>query len=152
MTTTNNTIDNTTDSASWVADRLACQDVMASYARGVDERDFAMYRACFADDVEIVGFGAKTMHGGDAWTEYVIGALDAYSGTQHMLGPQLASISGDEAHCRTDVQAWHLKKEPANETFTLWATYNSIMQRTPQGWKIKRHELVARATSTNTIG
>lgn len=136
----------------WVADRLACQDVMASYAKGVDERDFALYRSCFADDVEIVGFGPETMHGGDAWTEYVVGALENYSATQHMLGPQLATIDGDTAQCRTDVQAWHLMKEPANKTLTLWATYNSTMQRTADGWKIKRHELVSRATSIDDIG
>lgn len=136
---------------SWLADRQACQDVMSSYAKGVDERDFDLYRSCFMDDVEIVGFGENTVHGGDAWTEYVIGALDAYSATQHMLGPQLATIMGDEADCRTDVQAWHLMKDPGNKTLTLWATYVTRMQRTPQGWKIKRHELVSRATSLQTI-
>ncbi len=140
-----------TNNTQWLADRLACQDVMASYAKGVDERDFKLYRSCFADDVEVVGFGANTVHGADAWTEYVIGALDSYSKTQHMLGPQLATITGDLADCRTDVQAWHLKKDPADETLTLWATYNSLMQRTANGWKIKRHELVARATSLKTL-
>ena len=139
------------DSIQTLADRLACQDVMASYAKGVDERDFKLYRSCFMDDVEIVGFGENTMHGGDAWTEYVVNALEAYSKTQHMLGPQLATITGDEADCRTDVQAWHLMKEPADKTLTLWATYNSLMQRTDDGWKIKRHELVARATSLQTL-
>lgn len=134
-----------------LADRLACQDVMASYARGVDERDFDMYRACFADDVKVVGFGDSEVNGADAWTEYVVGALDNFTKTQHMLGPQLATINGDTADCRTDVQAWHLMKEPANQTLTLWATYMSQMQRTDAGWKITRHELVSRATSTDTI-
>jgi len=134
-----------------LADRLACQDVMARYARGVDERDFDMYRACFADDVKVVGFGDSQIDGADAWTEYVIGALNNFGKTQHMLGPQLATINGDNADCRTDVQAWHLMKEPANQTLTLWATYLSQMQRTDAGWKITRHELVSRATSTDTI-
>ncbi len=134
-----------------LADRLACQDVMASYAKGVDERDFELYRSCFADDVKIIGFGDSQIDGADAWTEYVVGALNNFAKTQHMLGPQLASISGDSADCRTDVQAWHLMKEPANQTLTLWATYLSQMQRTDAGWKITRHELVSRATSTETI-
>ena len=38
-------------------DRRQLQDVMLSYAAAVDDRDMARYRACFADDVEIVGFG-----------------------------------------------------------------------------------------------
>ena len=39
------------------ADRIACQDVMLKYASGVDDRDMVRYRSCFADDVEVLGFG-----------------------------------------------------------------------------------------------
>ena len=42
-------------------DRLAIQDVMTNYAAGVDDRDMAQYRRCFADDVEIVGFGGDAV-------------------------------------------------------------------------------------------
>lgn len=40
-------------------DRRQLQDVMLSYAAAVDDRDMSRYRACFADDAEIVGFGEK---------------------------------------------------------------------------------------------
>jgi len=130
----------------WAADRLALQDVMLRYAAGVDERDFAMYRSCFADDVEVLGFGPETVHGGDAWLEYVKNALERYGPTQHMLGPQLATVDGDKAHCRTDVQALHYLKEPEGQTLTLWATYETDMQRIDGQWKIKRHRLVSRGT------
>ncbi|MEM9624376.1 MAG: nuclear transport factor 2 family protein [Pseudomonadota bacterium] len=129
-----------------VADRIAVQDVMLRYAAGVDERDMDMYRSCFADDVEVVGFGADVFHGADAWVSYVEQALQQYGPTQHMLAPQLATINGDEATARTDVQALHYMKQPEGQTLTLWATYNSNMRRTPQGWKITRHELVSRGT------
>jgi hypothetical protein len=129
------------------ADRFAVQDVMSSYACGVDERDMTMYANCFADDVEVVGFGAETVHGKKAWVDYVIGALERFGPTQHMLGPQLVRFEGpDRAHCRTDVQALHYLKEPAGQILTLWATYNSDMVRTPDGWKIKRHQLTSRGT------
>ena len=49
-------------------DRRQLQDVMLSYAAAVDDRDMARYRACFVDDVEIVGFGEATIKGADAWT------------------------------------------------------------------------------------
>jgi hypothetical protein len=55
-----------------LADRLAIQDVMTRYAAGVDDRDMAQYRACFADDVEIVGFGGDPVQGADLWVEDVI--------------------------------------------------------------------------------
>jgi hypothetical protein len=43
--------------------RLAIQDVMTRYAAGVDDRNMEQYRSCFADDVEIVGFGPETLTG-----------------------------------------------------------------------------------------
>ena len=129
-----------------VADRIACQDVMLRYAAGVDNRDFDMYRSCFADDVEVLGFGSETVNGGDAWLAYVKKALEAYGPTQHMLGPQLATIDGDKAKCRTDVQALHYMKDAEATTLTLWATYETDMQRINGEWKIKRHRLVPRGT------
>ena len=127
-------------------DRIALQDVMLSYAAGVDERDFDLYRSCFADEVEVVGFGDETVHGAEAWLAYVKNALERFGPTQHMLGPQLATVDGDNAHCRTDVQALHYLKEPEGSTLTLWATYKSDMRRIDGRWRIVRHELVSRGT------
>lgn len=127
-------------------DRIALQDVMLSYAAGVDERDFDLYRSCFADDVEVFGFGEETVHGAEAWLAYVKNALERFGPTQHMLGPQLATVDGDNAHCRTDVQALHYLKEPEGSTLTLWATYKSDMRRIDGRWRIVRHELVSRGT------
>lgn len=134
------------DNVQYVADRIALMDVMLKYTKGVDNRDMALYRSVFTDDVDVVGFGADTYHGGDAWTAYVKTALEAYGPTQHMLGPQLATIDGDTAHCRTDVQALHYLKDKPDTTLTLWATYESDMKRVNGEWKISRHKLVPRGT------
>jgi len=134
----------------YVADRIALMDVMATYAKGVDERDLELYRSCFTDDVEVVGFGAEKYHGGDEWTAYVIDALKQYGPTQHMLGPQLATIDGDKAQCRTDVQAHHYMADDPKTTLTLWATYKTDMVRIDGKWKINRHELVPRGTRIQT--
>lgn len=139
-----------TDTAQYVADRIACMDVMCKYAKGVDERDLDLYRSVFADDAEVVGFGPETYRGGDAWTAYVKQALARFGATQHMLGPQLATINGDKAHCRTDVQAHHYMKDDPKTTLTLWATYVTDMQRIQGEWKIKRHQLVSRGTRIQT--
>ena len=134
-----------TDS-SYVADRIALMDVMLRYAKGVDQRDMALYASVFADDVEVVGFGEDTFHGRDQWVGYVTDALKAYGPTQHMLGPQLATVNGDTAHCRTDVQALHYLAAEPNKTLTLWATYNTNMKRIGGEWKIARHHLESRGT------
>ena len=128
------------------ADRIALQDVMLKYAAGVDERDFELYRSCFADDVEVVGFGERTVHGADNGLAVVKAALEQYGPTQHMLGPQLATVEGDSATARTDVQALHYLKAKEGATLTLWATYKSNMRRINGEWRIVRHELVSRGT------
>ena len=127
-------------------DRRQLQDVMLSYAAAVDDRDMARYRACFAEDAEIVGFGDETVTGADAWTTSVEIQLDAFSSTQHLMSPQLASITGDTASARTDVQALHVLKDGNGAMFTLWATYLTDFVRNDDGWKISRHELVIRGT------
>lgn len=129
-----------------IADRIALMDVMLKYAASVDDRNLELYRSCFADDVEVVGFGDQTYHGADAWTDYVRQALERFGPTQHMLSPQLATIDGDTAHCRTDVQALHYMKDAADTTLTLWATYETEMKRIDGVWKISRHQLVPRGT------
>lgn len=129
------------------ADRIAVQDVLLSYAAGVDERDFELYRSCFADDVLVTGFGPDDYHGAESWVTYVKGALSKYGPTQHMLGPMLATITGDSADTRSDVQALHcLTGDDEGKTMTLWATYKTQMQRIDGRWQIVRHELVARTT------
>ena len=127
-------------------DRRQLQDVMLSYAAAVDDRDLARYRACFAEDAEIVGFGEETVTGADAWTASVESQLDAFSSTQHLMSPQLASITGDTATARTDVQALHVLRDGNGAMFTLWATYLTDFIRKEDGWKISRHELVIRGT------
>ena len=131
-------------------DRRQLQDVILSYAAAVDDRDMARYRACFAEDAEIVGFGEEVITGADAWTTSVESQLDAFSSTQHLMSPQLASITGDTASARTDVQALHVLKDRNGAMFTLWATYLTDFVRTDEGWKISRHELVIRGTQQTT--
>ena len=127
-------------------DRRQLQDVMLSYAAAVDDRDMARYRACFAEDAEIIGFGEETVTGADAWTASVESQLDAFSSTQHLMSPQLAAITGDTASARTDVQALHVLRDGNGAMFTLWATYLTDFARNDDGWKISRHELVIRGT------
>ena len=127
-------------------DRRQLQDVMLSYAAAVDDRDMSRYRACFIDDVQIVGFGDAIVKGADTWTASVESQLEAFSATQHLMSPQLATVSGDTASARTDVQALHVLKDADGATFTLWATYLTDFVRTSDGWKIALHELVIRHT------
>ena len=129
-------------------DRIALQDLMLNYAAGVDERDRQRYSDCFAEDVEVVNFGTGIYRGRDSWVDYVWGALEKFQATQHMLGPQLATIDGDHARTRCDVQALHVLADGTGR-FTLWATYHTDMRRLDGCWLISHHELQVCATSSD---
>ena len=101
--------------------RLAIQDVMTRYAAGVDDRNMEQYRSCFADDVEIVGFGGDAVVGADRWVAEVVEKLAAFGQTQHMLGPQLVQVDGDGASVRTDVQALHYLIDDPESTIVDFA-------------------------------
>lgn len=133
-------------SSQTIADRIALQDLMLSYAAGVDDRDYELYSGCFTEDLEVLDFGSQPYHGKTAWLDYVWSALEKYSSSQHMLGPQLAVIDGDIAHTRNDVQALHYFKEAEHQRFILWATYITDMRRVNDQWRIFRHRLVTRGT------
>jgi len=122
-------------------DRLAIQDVMACYARYVDEKELDRFRALFDEGLEITGFGPEPLVGPDAWLELVEGTLARFGRTQHMLGPVLAEIDGDSAHARTDLQAIHVHLPPKTGLFTLWGTYHTEMARQGDVWRIVRHRL-----------
>jgi ketosteroid isomerase-like protein len=127
-------------------DRQELADLLIRYAAAIDQKDMDAMRALFVPEVEAVGFGRETIRGLDAWVAFVNRQIAHFHATQHMLGPQLAEIDGDEANTRTDLQATHWMSEPKGEVFTLWGSYLTRMQRTPDGWRISRHGLDIRGT------
>lgn len=122
---------------------------MSRYAAWIDERELERFRTLFDSDVELVGFGADRIVGVDSWVAFVEKTLDRFTATQHMLGPQLATIDGNTAEARTDLQAVHFSERPKPQIFTLWGTYQTRMIRASESdaWKIRRHELIVRATN-----
>ena len=134
----------------YTTDRIELQDVMLNYATAVDERDIERYNACFSDDVEVVGFGPEIYYSRDSWVSHVWSVLKNYSATQHLLGPQSATIAGDTAQTRCAVQALHVVAD-GSERFTLWATYHTTLHRIEGRWLIRRHELVVSASSTLSL-
>jgi len=134
-----------------IINRQALQDVMLNYAAAVDERDIERYRACFAEDVEIVGFGENVITGRDTWVDHVWGELEKYPFTKLLLAPMLAELTGDTAITRSDVQAMHglpQTEQGGPERFILWAAYHTVMHQTDGEWRIQRHELQVRGPST----
>jgi hypothetical protein len=142
------TEDNNSKIVENIADRIALQDVFLKYGAGLDDHDFDLYQTCFTEDVEVCGIGKETITGRDAWMAYVLKAMSGFNETQHLWGSVLATIDGDKASTRTDLQALHNLKDQPGKMFILWGTYKSNLIRIDGEWKIERHEFFRRTSQT----
>jgi hypothetical protein len=138
-------------------DRLDIAEVMTRYATGVDTRDPAVLRGCFADQVEIQGTSAGKLHevfvstgfaaglklGRDKWVNHLVQGISAFAVTHHMIGNHLVEVSGDEAVCTAYLRAMHFAgtQFPGAPAYEVGGYYRNILVRTRQGWRIRRWTL-----------
>jgi 3-phenylpropionate/cinnamic acid dioxygenase small subunit len=121
--------------------RDAVAELMIRYATSVDARDLDRYATCFTDDVEVTGFSGGAITGLATYVAWVGEALSKYSHTHHLIGNQVVTIDGDEAHMRSYVQAMHVLVAEPDTMIGLWAIYDDRVVRTADGWKITHHHL-----------
>jgi hypothetical protein len=129
-----------------VADRLAISDVVLQYATAADRRDWALYRDCFTDtvDIDFTSFsgGEPERLSADAWVLRVRGLLPGFDVTQHNSSNHVHSISGDSATCVSYMVAEHIYLAASAENYvTLGGYYTNSLVRTPFGWRICKCQL-----------
>jgi hypothetical protein len=112
------------------------------YARGIDRRDWALVRSCFADDAFVDGSRAALPI--DAYLEQLRPGVEFFPVTMHFMGNQLADVddaTGD-VHVETYAVAYHFKAEPAGtehpDNLVVGVRYHDHVARTPAGWRIVR--------------
>ena len=133
------------------SDRLDIIDVMSSYAKGIDTKDFDFYEKIFSEDVEVniiydpnFRSGEQVvLNGKEDWISYVKEAVGKYKSSQHMLGNPLISFEDGIAKVRTDIQATHYYKEGADKKSTLWGHYVTHMKKIDGSWKVVKHTLTS---------
>ena len=133
------------------SDRLDIIDVMSSYAKGIDTKDFDFYEKIFSEDVEVNiiydpnfrSGGQVTLNGKEEWVSYVKEAVSKYHSSQHMLGNPLISFEDGIAKVRTDIQATHYYKEGADKKSTLWGHYVTHMKKIDGSWMVVKHTLTS---------
>ena len=133
-----------------LTDRFEIIDIMNSYARALDTKDYSLLRSIFAIDAEVmIVFDSDSPDGGQVrltgrkdWIEYVAAALDGTKASQHLLGNPMINLDGNEAVVRTDLQATEYYKDPKKAKTTVWGVYETHMVK-EKSWKITRHTLTS---------
>lgn len=124
-------------------DRTAISDLLIRFAGSIDTRDWAAYRSCFADSIEV---DYRSLIGGEvlkvtgaAWTERARQSFAGFDVTWHQSTNHVHRVEGDRAHCTAYLCAEHfVNTEGARESWTLGGTYRTELIRSREGWKIER--------------
>tara|TARA_B100001057_G_scaffold171653_1_gene172467 strand:+ start:583 stop:1083 length:501 start_codon:yes stop_codon:yes gene_type:complete len=134
-----------------VNDKFEIIDVMNNYAKGIDTKNYDLFRSIFDDNVKVNIIYDPSFRSGepvsfegiDSWVEYVENAINEYRSTQHMLGNPLIKYEDGIVMARTDLQATHYYKNKDNEKTTLWGYYDTHMVNKGGSWKIIKHTLTS---------
>ena len=151
------------DSHDRVLIRNALIDNYNAYAQGLDSKDWALVRSCFADEVYIdygiVGPDAgdpPVPRSADDWLQVLQGVINRFDITRHTITNHRSVFDGAEVSCSAYLIADHVKfSDPAmpfvgpEDVITVVGEYTNFYQRERDSWKIHRSKLVVNWSSGN---
>jgi 3-phenylpropionate/cinnamic acid dioxygenase small subunit len=128
-----------------ITDRTAITEVLYTYARLVDERDFAAVAGVFTDDC-LAEYGLReddTMRSAAAVVGWLTRQLaDGTATSHHISNVLIAFTDTDNAETTSYVHAWHGIAGAPVDPIVL-ARYVDRFVRTPTGWRIAHRRMFA---------
>ncbi len=127
-----------TDVAQDVHDKLEISELLARYARGVDSKDWELYKSVFTSDAFIDYSSAGAIAGPRdevaAWLEQGLATIPM---TQHFITNMEIDLDGDRATVRA--MFYNPMQLPGMvELSSCGGYYHHDLVRTPEGWKSER--------------
>lgn len=129
-------------------DRQAIVDVTIAYCWALDTRDWPALDQVFLPDAT-ARLGPE-FEGLDAIKERVRTALTPLDHSQHCVTNHQVHVEGDTATSRCYLVAQHTMLDAdGGPNFTVAGRYEDTLERTPDGWRIRRRELTMTWTEGN---
>lgn len=136
-----------TDPGRDVADTLALQQLIASYARGVDARDYETLGDLFTEEGRLstrVGAEPDPRYAleGRHRVQRAMATIEQYQATTHLLGLPWIELDGDRARCETHCLAHHLyEREGEPRLFVMSIRYQDRCVRETDRWRFAERRL-----------
>lgn len=128
----------------WVADRIAIQDCLVRYCRGIDRGDADLVRSVWWPD-STADYGGYKGPGADFGDHAVASLNKSYQATQHTILNSTVELDGDVAHTETYIHAYHLSKvaDGQQQTVFLFAgRYLDRLEKRDGEWRIAQRVLL----------
>jgi hypothetical protein len=141
-----------TDPLGEVADRLALRALVDRYASAVDARDADAFAALFTPEAVLAvyeheGDDPVVEYRGHAALREVMGLLQTFSATFHLMANHLCELGPSDATGETYCMAHHLTESEAAATdLVMYIRYRDAYARTPDGWRFARRDVLRQWT------
>jgi 3-phenylpropionate/cinnamic acid dioxygenase small subunit len=128
------------DAVDRTADRLAINELLATYSWALTDRDWSAWRAVFTDDAQLdYSTAGGPVSGVDEAVEWLGPTLAGFERTLSHGGNTVITFADDE--CATVRSIYTMTMKLAGDTPTFiqasgW--YDDVVVRTSAGWKISR--------------
>jgi ketosteroid isomerase-like protein len=126
-------------------DRIAVSEVLHTYCRAIDAKDWALLERCFTEDLEadFRSFaGREVVRGRETWLAAIRTTIAGLTATQHLTGNHTIALDGDCAVLRADLQAVHILQNARGDgEYTVGGWYDIELARTADGWRMRRYTL-----------
>lgn len=143
--------------------RFEIIDAYNAYGEGIDSKDWALVRSCFADEVCIDYGEIHAAAGGpdfprkaEDWIQSLQSVINGFDITRHTITNHRFSMDGDLVVCRAYLTADHvifaqpeITMAAADEIATVVGEYTNTYQRTDDGWKICKSKLLMNWSAGN---
>ncbi len=116
-------------------------DVLIRYATGIDQKDWALFRGCWADEIDVDYAEVGRFTDPDAFTDLMAQLHGNMGATFHRLSNFVIDVddTGDRASARSYVHAvLMLQPGDADNWIDVIGSYQDVLVRTSDGWRIRQ--------------
>jgi SnoaL-like domain len=128
------------DTLQTLLDKQALHELVLSYCRACDRRDFALLRTLYHDDA-IDDHGAMFRGSPDEYVAWLPQVMGQFAATAHLLGNALFVVDGDHAQGELYSVAYHRTHPPQERDIVIGGRYLDRYQRRAGCWRFLRRSL-----------
>lgn len=123
-----------------LVDKQALHELVLTYCRACDRRDFALVRSLYHDDA-IDDHGAMFCGPPDDFVKWLPQAMSAFEATSHSIANALFVVDGDRAEGELYANAYHRTHPPDAKEIVIGGRYLDRYERRGE-WKFLHRSLV----------